>query len=91
MKHINFRQIISNCLFMTEFIALFFLICAVIQGNIGFLPGMGYALASFLGVNLVTSLLLYRPAKKRSRANLRPAARTGMPFRVASGGSRTAA
>ena len=88
MKHINFRQIISNCLFMTEFIALFFLICAVIQGNIGFLPGMGYALASFLGVNLVTSLLLYRPAKKRSR---RPAAHTGMPFRVASGGSRTAA
>ena len=91
MKHLRIRQIISNCLFMTEFIALFFLVCAVIQGNIGFLPGMGYGILSFFFFFLLTSLLLRHPSGKKIRKLSYPKLHTGLSLRVASNGNRNAA
>lgn len=94
MNRLKIRQVISNCLFMAEFTALFFLICAVVQGSISLLPGLGYGLASFFGVNLVSSLILCRPAKtakKRKKPVFPAVSRNRLSLRISPDHRRTAA
>lgn len=58
MKFTSFKQIIANFLLMSEFVALFFLLCAAIQGSLPLLAALGYAAGSFLATNFLASLLV---------------------------------
>lgn len=68
MKFTSFKQIIANFLLMSEFVALFFLLCAAIQGSLPLLAALGYAAGSFLATNFLASLLV----STSSPVDLRP-------------------
>lgn len=85
MKFASFKQIIANFILMSEFFALFFLLCAAIQGSLPLLAALGYAAGSFLLANLLVSLLVSTPSARRPAARpvRKPAARPAVRLAVA--------
>lgn len=65
MKFTSFKQILANFLLMGEFFALFFLLCAAIQGSLPLLAALGYAAGSFFVTNLLASLLVSISSPRR--------------------------
>lgn len=92
MNLTNLKQAVCKFLFLVEAAALFILLSAAIQGSIAVLPAMGYAAASFFGVNLLSCLILpaenIQPKHRRTTAISSP--RRTVPLRVVSGGRHAA-
>lgn len=93
MNLTNLKQIVCKFLFLVEAAALFVLLSAAIQGSIAVLPALGYAVASFFGVNLLSCLILPTETvqpKRSHTVNAAAAAHRTVPLRVVSGGRHAA-
>lgn len=88
MKFTSFKQIIANFLLMSEFVALFFLLCAAIQGSLPLLAALGYATGSFLATNFLASLLVSTSSPRRSAPSPRPRPSGRPAVRLAVAGER---
>lgn len=86
------KQAVCKFLFLVETAALFILLSAAIQGTLSLPAAIGYAVVSFVGVNLVSCLILpaeeVQPAPRQSRLSA-PSRRT-VPLRVVPGGRHAA-
>lgn len=91
MNLTNIKQAVCKFMFLVEAAALFILLSAAIQGSIALPAAVGYAIASFVGVNLLSCLILpmeeIQPSPRR--APVSPARRT-VPLRVVPGGRHAA-
>lgn len=88
----NIKEAICKFLFLVEAAALFLLLSAAIQGSMTLAAALGYAVLSFVGVNLISCLILptetLEPAPRRAKT---PATqRRPVPLRVVSGGRNAA-
>lgn len=88
----NIKQAVCKFLFLVEAAVLFILLSAVIQGSIGLPVAVGYAIISFVGVNLLSCLIL--PMEEIQQVPHRkpaPAARRqAVSLRVVPGGRHAA-
>lgn len=91
MNLTNIKQAVCKFLFLVEAAALFILLSAAIQGSIALPAAVGYAIASFVGVNLLSCLILpteeIQPSHRRTVA---PAVRQPVSLRVVPGGRHAA-
>ena len=92
MNLTNIKQAVCKFMFLVEFAALFVLLSAAIQGSIALPVAVGYALASFVGVNLLSCLILpteeLQPVSRRKTVSSSP--RRPVSFRVVPGGRHAA-
>lgn len=74
MKTSQFKRVLCNGLLFAEGVVLFFLLCAAIQGSLPLLNALVAAAGSFLGCNILTSLILVRRhgARKSTQTVSRP-------------------
>lgn len=92
MNLTNIKQAVCKFLFLVEAAALFILISAALQGTLALPAAIGYGLLSFIGVNLLSCLILptedIRPEPRRAS---RPApSRNTVPLQVVRGGRSAA-
>ncbi len=92
MKLTYIKQAVCKFLFLVEAAGLFILLSAFIQGTLSLPAALGYAAASFLGVNLLSCLILptediHVPARRTSSAF---SDRRAVSLRVVPGGRHAA-
>ena len=86
------KQAVCKFLFLVETAILFILLSAAIQGSLSLPAAIGYAVLSFVGVNLLSCLILPTEDVQPPVRQSRPAApsRRAVPLRVVPGGRHAA-